>query len=83
MAVIYSKWPKNIAIFSIPRPSKIYTNWYLGLENMPPGDPAAYVEQQTENRGLEPGRMQPWRRGALDIAAASRTEGLGSNPDRL
>jgi hypothetical protein len=33
MAVIYSKWSKNIPTFSIPRPSKIYPNGDFWLEN--------------------------------------------------
>jgi hypothetical protein len=39
MAVIYSKWPKNIPIFSISRPSQIYPNWDFGFENKPSGNP--------------------------------------------
>jgi hypothetical protein len=30
--VIYSKWRKNILTFSISSPSKIYTNWDLGMK---------------------------------------------------
>jgi hypothetical protein len=40
MAVIYSKWPKNIPNFSIPRPSKIYPNWDFWFESKPSGNPA-------------------------------------------
>jgi hypothetical protein len=27
MVVKYYKWPQNVSTFSIPRPSKIHTNW--------------------------------------------------------
>jgi hypothetical protein len=39
MAVVHSKSPKNITTFSIPRPSKIYPNWYFWFENIPSGNP--------------------------------------------
>jgi hypothetical protein len=29
MAVLFSKFPQKIPTFSIPRPSKIYPNWYF------------------------------------------------------
>jgi hypothetical protein len=29
----------QISTFSIPRPSKIYPNWYLWFENIPSGNP--------------------------------------------
>jgi hypothetical protein len=32
MAVMYSKWPKNIPTFYIPRPSKTYPNWDFGFK---------------------------------------------------
>jgi hypothetical protein len=38
MAVIYSKWPKNVPTFSIPRPSKIYPNWDFWFDNKPSGN---------------------------------------------
>jgi hypothetical protein len=37
MAAIYSKWPKNIPTFSIPRPSIIYQNWDFWFENKSSG----------------------------------------------
>jgi hypothetical protein len=38
MALKYSKWPQNIATFSILRPSKIYPNWDFWSENIPSGN---------------------------------------------
>jgi hypothetical protein len=45
MAFIYSKWPKNIPIFSIPRPSKIYLKWDFWYENIPPGNTGSASER--------------------------------------
>jgi hypothetical protein len=39
IAVKYSKWSYNIPSFFIPRPSKIYPNWYFWYENLPSGIP--------------------------------------------
>jgi hypothetical protein len=39
MAIIYSKWVKNIPTNSITRPSKIYPNWDFWYENIPSGNP--------------------------------------------
>jgi hypothetical protein len=39
MDKIFSKRPKNIPTFSIPRPSKIYPSWDFWFENKPSGNP--------------------------------------------
>jgi predicted secreted protein len=41
--ITHAKWPKNIQIFSIPRPSKIYLNWDFWFENIPSGNPDTYI----------------------------------------
>jgi hypothetical protein len=43
MAVKCSKWPNNIPTFSIPKPFKIYPNWYFWFENKPSGNPGTNV----------------------------------------
>jgi hypothetical protein len=40
MAGKLTKWPQNMPITSIARPSKIYPNWDFWFENMPSGNPA-------------------------------------------
>jgi hypothetical protein len=39
MADKYSKWPCNIPIFYIPRPSKVYPNWEFWFEKKPSENP--------------------------------------------
>jgi hypothetical protein len=40
MAVIYSKWPKEIPTFYIPKPSENFPNWDFGFGNIASGNPA-------------------------------------------
>jgi hypothetical protein len=43
MTITYAKWSlkfQNILTISIPRPTKIYPNWYFWYENIPSGNPA-------------------------------------------
>jgi hypothetical protein len=49
MAEIYSKLPKNIPTFSIPRPYKIYTNWEFGFEIVPSGNPVLRYKVKLNN----------------------------------
>jgi hypothetical protein len=49
MVVKYSKWPKYITTFSIPRSSKIYPNWDFWSEKITSGNPAS---QRTELNAL-------------------------------
>jgi hypothetical protein len=46
MAIIYSKWPQNIPIFFISRPSKIYTNLDFRFENKPSGNPVLDLDEK-------------------------------------
>jgi hypothetical protein len=39
-AIKYSTWSLNSTTFSIPRPSKIYPNWYFWFLKKPSGNPA-------------------------------------------
>jgi hypothetical protein len=39
LAVKYYKCTYNIATFSIPKPSKIYTDWDFWFENIPSSNP--------------------------------------------
>jgi hypothetical protein len=48
-ALKYSKWSYNIPIFSIPRPSKIYTNKDFWYENKPSGNPDPLHHSQPFN----------------------------------
>jgi hypothetical protein len=36
-----TKWAYNTPTSSIAKPSKIYSNWDFGFENIPSGNPAA------------------------------------------
>jgi hypothetical protein len=46
MAVNYTKWPKNIPTFSIPRPSKLYPNWDFWSKNKPSGNPDTHTKKE-------------------------------------
>jgi hypothetical protein len=46
MAVNYTKWPKNIPTFSIPRPSKLYPNWEFWSKNKPSGNPDTHTKKE-------------------------------------
>jgi hypothetical protein len=46
MTIKCTKQLKNIPTLSIPRPSKIYPNWYFWFENMPSGNPAPLRNEQ-------------------------------------
>jgi hypothetical protein len=43
---VYSKWPKNIATFSISRPSKIYPIWDFWFENIQLGNPGQSLHRR-------------------------------------
>jgi hypothetical protein len=53
MAVINSKWPKNIPNVSIPMPSKIYPNWDFWFENYTIWQPWFWPRSEQTNFFIE------------------------------
>jgi hypothetical protein len=54
-----NKWPLSMPTFFIPKPSKIYQNWYFWFEMIPSGNPGKQLLLALNNRlAQDPGRRQ-------------------------
>jgi hypothetical protein len=59
MVVIFSKWPEYITTFSVPRSSKMYSNWYFWSEKKTIWQPCRYY-RGSNVRNVQKLSQWPW-----------------------